>query len=220
MASDPIRALLVAGHPVIGGVLRLSCEASGIRVAGETGDPRAVVASATQLAPAVVVLDLELPDADGLDCIRDLRAAGYEGVVLAVSERTDGATVLEALRRGAGGYLTKPEGLRRVGTVIRRLVAGERVLDPVVEKVAVAELGRFARQAREGSEIAASLSPREREIIGLLAEGLTMRQIGRRLGISPRTAETHATKLYRKLSVRTRMQAIAKAAQLGLIDLR
>jgi DNA-binding CsgD family transcriptional regulator len=93
-------------------------------------------------------------------------------------------------------------------------------VDPSLEQVAVLELGRFARQAREGSAVRATLTPREQEILGLLADGMTMQQIGRRLGISPRTVETHVSKLYRKLAVRTRVQAVARAASLGLIDLR
>jgi RNA polymerase sigma factor (sigma-70 family) len=93
------------------------------------------------------------------------------------------------------------------------------VVDPALEQAAVLELGRFARQARESSAVVATLTPREREVLELLAEGLTMQQIGRRLTISPRTVETHVAKLYRKLEVRSRVQAIAKAASLGLLEI-
>jgi DNA-binding CsgD family transcriptional regulator len=79
-------------------------------------------------------------------------------------------------------------------------------------------LGQFARQAREGSEVQATLTPREHEILVLVSQGLTMQQAGRRLGISPRTVETHVAKLYRKLGVRTRVQAVGRAVQLGLIE--
>jgi len=92
-------------------------------------------------------------------------------------------------------------------------------IDPALEQAAVMELGRFAKQAREGSEMAASLTRRELQILELISTGLTMRQTATRLGISPRTVETHVAKLYRKLAVRTRVQAVARAASLGLIDL-
>jgi DNA-binding NarL/FixJ family response regulator len=220
MSLRPPRALLVAGHPVIAGVAKLSCESSGVLVVGELDDPEALPAAIRTLAPDVVVLDLELPDADGIDVLRDLRQGSTGLLLLAVSERADGPGVLEAMRVGADGYLTKSGGLRETGPSIRRLVAGERVLDPAVEDAAVAELGRFARQAREGSRVVAALSPREHEILLLLADGLTTQQIGRRLGISPRTVESHVSKLYRKLAVRTRVQAVARAASLGLIELR
>ena len=94
------------------------------------------------------------------------------------------------------------------------------MIAPELEQAAVLELGSLARQAREGSEMRASLTPREHEILLMVSQGLTMQQAGSRLGISPRTVETHVAKLYRKLGVRTRVQAVARAAQLGLIDLR
>jgi DNA-binding NarL/FixJ family response regulator len=107
-----------------------------------------------------------------------------------------------------------------MGDAIRRTAAGERMIDAQVEQAAVAELGRFARRTREGAEVAALLTPRELEILTLLADGLTMRQVARRLAISARTVETHVAKIYRKLGVRTRVQAVARAASIGLIKLR
>jgi DNA-binding CsgD family transcriptional regulator len=89
-----------------------------------------------------------------------------------------------------------------------------------VEKIAVTELGRFTRLAREGSEVRASLTPREHEILVLISHGLTMRQVATRLGISPRTVETHVAKVYRKLEVRSRVQAVSRAVSLGLVELR
>jgi len=167
----------------------------------------------------VLVLDVELPDLDGVEVLRALRTQGYRGSVLVLSDRADGAAVLEAMRVGADGFLVKADGLRHVGDAVRRIVAGERVVDPALEQAAVIELGRFAKQAREGSEMSAALTEREMQVLALLSEGLTMQQIGRRLGISPRTVETHVAKLYRKLSVRTRVQAVARAASLGLVEL-
>jgi DNA-binding NarL/FixJ family response regulator len=128
--------------------------------------------------------------------------------------------VLDALRLGVRGYLGKADGLRRVGESVRRIAAGERLMAPNLEQVAVMALGRFAKRAREGSEMTASLTPREREILVMVSHGLTMRQIGRSLSISPRTVESHVAKLYRKLGARTRVQAVARAASLGLIDFR
>ncbi len=139
--------------------------------------------------------------------------------VLALTERLDGDVVLEVLRLGVEGYLDKADGLRTVADAIRRTAAGERVVDPRLEQAAVMALGRFARQAREGSEMQASLTPRERQILTMISRGFTMQQVGTRLGISARTVETHVAKLYRKLGVRTRVQAVSRAARLGLIDL-
>jgi DNA-binding NarL/FixJ family response regulator len=221
MSISPTRVLVVGGHPVILGVVRLACDAlPSVRIVAEAGDGPAAVAAATSLAPELAVIDLDLPGTDGVDVLRSLRDQGFRGLVVVVSERADGATVLSTMRLGVDAYLIKPDGLRRIGDAIRRVLDGERVIDPAQEQAAVLELGRFARQARESSEIDASLTSREREILELLAEGLTMQQIGRRLDISPRTVETHVANLYRKLAVRSRVQAVSRAASLGLIELR
>jgi DNA-binding NarL/FixJ family response regulator len=92
-------------------------------------------------------------------------------------------------------------------------------MNPALEKDAMGALGRLARRAREGADVEAGLTPRERQVLELLGVGLTIGQIASRLGISPRTIETHVAKLYRKLGVRTRVQAISRAATLGLVDL-
>jgi DNA-binding NarL/FixJ family response regulator len=139
--------------------------------------------------------------------------------VLVLADRADGDLVLRALRLGARGYLTKAEGLRDLATTIRRVLSGERVMTPELERDAIGALGRMARRAREGADVEAGLTPRERQVLDLLSEGLTIRQIASRLRISPRTVETHVAKLYRKLGVRTRVQAISRAATLGLVDL-
>ena len=221
MASEPVRILVVGSHPVILGVVRLACEAiSYVSIVDEEQRGEDALRAAVAISPDLIVLDLDLPDVPGVEVLRALREGGFDGPVVALSERSDGAAVLEAMRLGVDGYLPKPDGLRRVGDAIQRVLAGDRAVDPALEQAALLELGRFARQAREGSEVGSVLTPRERQILELLADGLTMQQIGRRLGISARTVETHVAKLYRKLSVRTRVQAVARAASLGLIELR
>jgi DNA-binding NarL/FixJ family response regulator len=215
------RVLVVGSHPVIRGVVRLACASiEDVELVAEVDSAAAAPVAVATHAPDLVVLDLDEKEGFDLELLRALRTAAFSGDVVVLSDRGDGAGVLEAMRLGARGYLTKAEGLRNVGDTIKRVLAGEQVLDATLEQAAVMELGRFARQAREGSEVDATLTHREREILALLSEGLTMQQIGRRLKISPRTVETHVAKLYRKLSVRTRVQAVARAASLGLIELR
>jgi two-component system, NarL family, response regulator DevR len=221
VVTKQARVLVIGSHPVIRGVVRLACASiEGVELVAEVDSAAAAPGRVAATEPDLVVLDLDAESGHDLELLRALRTAGFSGDVVVLSDHGDGAGVLEAMRLGARGYLTKAEGLRRVGDAIRGVLAGEHVLDPALEQAAVMELGRFARQAREGSEVDATLTHREREILALLSEGLTMQQIGRRLTISPRTVETHVAKLYRKLSVRTRVQAVARAASLGLIELR
>ena len=219
--DGPIHVLVVDPHPVLRGVIRLACgSTSDLQVVAEASDVAEALEAAADHDPDVVVLDLELAGDDGTEVIRGLQSRGSSTRVLVLTDRTHGAVVLECLRLGVHGYVNKATGIRSIDTAIRRIGQGDRVVDHELEQAAVMELGRLARQAREGSEIASSLTPREREILEMLSGSLTMRQIATRLGISPRTVETHVAKLYRKLAVRSRVQAVARASSLGLVDLR
>jgi DNA-binding NarL/FixJ family response regulator len=214
------RVVVADAHPAIRGAVRLSCAAvPGLDVVDETGSGEGLIEACRRLHPDAVVLDLSLPDAEGFDVIREVRQGDLARVIVVLSDRADGATVLEALRLGVDGYLVKSTGLSDVGRSVARALAGERVVSPELEPVTVQELGRRVRQAREGSEVRATLTAREHEILILLSEGSTIQQVAHRLGISPKTVETHVAKLYRKLDVRTRVQAVARAASLGLIEL-
>jgi DNA-binding NarL/FixJ family response regulator len=214
-----IRIVIAGGHPVVRGAVRLSCiRTEGLAVVEESDDVTAIAEICARLRPHLLVLDVD-GTPDGLTGMRALRERGLDTPVLVLTDRTDGASVLAALKLGVRGYLGKADGLRRVGDAIRRIADGDRLVAPDLEEAAVMALGRFARQAREGSSVAAALTPREQQILRLISEGHTMHQVGSTLGISPRTVETHVAKLYRKLGVRTRVQAVSRAAQLGLIDI-
>jgi two-component system response regulator DevR len=216
--GDTVRAVVVAAHRTVRGVIELACREAGVTVVDRAATAAAATEACRSSEPELLVLDLELPDADGFRVLTDLDDARPRSV-LVLADRADGDLVLRALRLGARGYVTKAEGLRDLATTIRRVVAGERVMTPALEKDAMGALGRMARRAREGADVEAGLTPRERQVLDLLGEGLTIGQIASRLGISPRTVETHVAKLYRKLGVRTRVQAISRAATLGLVDL-
>jgi DNA-binding NarL/FixJ family response regulator len=219
LTVDAARLVVADAHPVVRRAVRMSCDSMpGLEVVGEADTGSGVLAVCEELRPDVAVLDIALPD--GLDAIRGLNDRLLVEIVVVLTDRTDGPTVMEALRLGVEGYLVKSSALPTVGRQIRRVLDGERVISPEVQRIAVKELGAFARMAREGSEVRATLTPREHEVLMLISRGLTMRQMANRLGISPRTVETHMAKLYRKLDVRTRVQAVSRAVSLGLIELR
>jgi two-component system, NarL family, response regulator DesR len=182
-------------------------------------DRASIVEEIEQRRPLIAVVDLEPAGHDSIQLIRSLATVDPDVVVVLLTDRVDGPIALEALRANVRGLLLKPDALRHLAPTLRRIMNGERVIDAALERSAVAALGSVARQAREGTLMESSLSPREIEVLRLMGEGLTMRQIARRLEISVRTVETHATKLYRKLEVSTRVQAVAKAAGIGLIEL-
>src|SRR5512132_4327221 len=131
MSVSRARVLVVGGHPVILGVVRLACDAlPNVQIVAEAGDGPAAVAAATSLTPELAVIDLDLPGTDGVDVLRSLRDQGFRGLVVVVSERAEGATVLGAMRLGVDAYLIKPDGLRRIGDAIRRVVDVPRAGDP------------------------------------------------------------------------------------------
>jgi DNA-binding NarL/FixJ family response regulator len=217
--ADAARLIVADAHPVVRRAVRMSCDAiSDLEVVGEADNGSDVLALCEELRPDVAVLDIAMPE--GVEAIRGMNDRQLVDIVVVLTDRTDGPSVMEALRLGVEGYLVKSSALPTVGRQIRRVLDGERVISPEVQRTALGELGAFARMAREGSEVRASLTPREHEVLMLISEGLTMRQMANRLGISPRTVETHMAKLYRKLDVRTRVQAVSRAVSLGLIELR
>jgi two-component system, NarL family, response regulator DevR len=216
--GDTVRAVVVATHRTVRAVIEAACREAGVTVVDRAETAAAATEACRSARPDLLVLDLELPDADGFRVLADLDD-DRPRAVLVLADRADGDLVLRALRLGAHGYVTKAEGLRDLTATIRRVLAGERVMTPALEKDAMEALGRMARRAREGADVEAGLTRRERQVLELLGEGMTIGQIASRLGISPRTVETHVAKLYRKLGVRTRVQAISRAATLGLVDL-
>jgi DNA-binding NarL/FixJ family response regulator len=219
MVASTARVMVVAGHPVIHGVVRLACERVDVEFVGGTSSGPGAFAPLDRDVD-ILVVDLDPPGGDGIEALRQLREEGFLGRVVVLSDRADGSTVLRVLRLGVDAYLTKSDGLRDLASTIQKVVEGERVIPSNLERAAVSELGRFARRARDGAAMRSALTRREVQVLEQLAEGLTMQQIGRRLGISARTVETHVSNLYRKLEVRSRVQAVSRAAACGLIDLR
>jgi two-component system, NarL family, response regulator NreC len=218
LSRGPCRVAIAGDQPVVRGAVRLGCEGEpALNVVDESSFPADLVAYCGRTSPDVLVLDIDGVD-DALAAVRTLRDSEPAVRVLILSQRGDGPAVLEAMRLGVSGYLTKADGLHTVGTAIVSVFDGDRYVDPSLERAAVDALGDFAVRARTRSQIEASLTKRERQILVMISEGLTMHQVGTRLGISPRTVETHVAKLYRKLGVRTRVHAVARASELGLLD--
>ncbi len=215
------RVLIVEDHPVLRGVVRLACEHSPeLEVVGEVEDGEAALEAARTALPDVIVLDLSLPGPlQGLDVARKLREEGSDAKILVLTGRTDDQTVFESIRAGVDGYLEKTAGVRFIADSLARVAAGERVFTPDQERSALEELGRMARQVREASGVRASVTSRELEILEYVALGLTVKQVASRLGLSPRTVEAHIAKLYRKLGVKNRVQAVSRAVSLGIIEL-
>jgi DNA-binding NarL/FixJ family response regulator len=218
----PARVLIVEDHAVIRGVVRLACEHTfGLEVIGEVATGEEALERIRSDRPDVIVLDLGLPGGlQGLDVARRIREEDLPVRILVLTSARDHLTLFESIRAGVDGYLEKSAGVRFVAESLERVARGERVFSPDQERAALAELGRLARQTRDISGARADLTDRELEILEYVSVGLSGKQVASRLGLSPRTVETHLSKLYRKLGARNRVQALSRAASLGLIDLR
>jgi DNA-binding NarL/FixJ family response regulator len=214
-----VRVLVAANHRIVRGVIDLACRDAGVSVVDRVETAAVASIAIRTIRPDILVLDVDLPDQDGLRMLGELEEGQRPPGVVVLADRADGDLILRALQLGVRAFLRKADGLRELAGAIRKVAAGERAIDPRFDEAAIAALGGLARRAREGVDMADDLTPREQEVLSMLSRGLTIRQVGSRLGISPRTVETHVGKLYRKLGVRTRLHAVSVAAELGLVDL-
>lgn len=220
MEAAPVRVLLVDDHPMVRDLVRVGCEEAGIAVVGEASTGVQALAACRELVPDVLVLDLILPGMDGFELLQRLREEGRLPKVLVLTNRDDQEAVFESIRLGVSGYLEKTASLPEVVEAIRTVAAGGQVFSPEHERMARARIADLARRARRAAAVAARLTARERQVLDLISQGLTTRQVASRLGLSERTVESHLTSLYDKLEVRSRLQAVHRAASLGLVDLR
>jgi DNA-binding NarL/FixJ family response regulator len=211
-----IRVLLVEDHASFRQALAFMLEReSDITVVGQAGS----LAEARRLLAGVdvAVLDLELPDGNGMVLIEELRAANPHGRVLILTASADQGDLARVIELGAAGTLNKSVGAGEIVTAIRRLSAGETLFSPgeIVELLRLA--GRQRERTREAQLALDRLTRREHEVLQALAAGLTDKEIARRLHISAETVRTHMVNLLAKLGVESRLQAVVFAARHGAV---
>jgi DNA-binding NarL/FixJ family response regulator len=216
----PIRVIVVDDHPMVRDMVRMGCEERpGIEFLGGASDGQEALDQCRVLQPDVLILDLNLPGLDGFEVIRELRAEGNPVRILVLSGRDDREAVFEAVRLGVDGYLEKTMPVEQITAAVEAIASGAKSFSVEHERLAYSQLGHLARRARETARAASVLTKREREVLGLLTMGLTSRQMASRLGRSERTVETHISNIYQKLEVGSRVQALRRAADLGLAAL-
>lgn len=214
--AEPIRVLLVDDHAVVREGLRAFLELQeGIAVVGEAADGIEAIEGATRLRPDVILMDLVMPELDGVSAMRSLRERLPEARVIVLTSFLDDDKLLPALRAGAAGYLLKNAEPQEVARAIRAATAGQALIDPVVAARLVETLA-----ADDGENQLDRLTPREHEVLVLIGRGFPNKLIARELDVSEKTVKTHVGHVLAKLGVSDRTQAAVFAVRSGLASPR
>jgi DNA-binding NarL/FixJ family response regulator len=212
VADRPIRVLLVDDHQVVRRGLRTFLEVQDdIEVVGEAGDGAEGVARSEELRPDVVLMDIRMPGMDGIEALRKLRELDNPAKVLIVTSFTEQRTVVPALRAGASGYVYKDIDPEALADAIRSVHAGHVLLQPEVAGALLAQDDQTSGQGR-----GTSLTEREREVLALIADGRSNREIARALVLSEKTVKTHVSNILMKLDLADRTQAALWAVRHGV----
>lgn len=225
-AAAPVRVLLADDQRVVrDGLAMLLGLLDGIELVATAADGEEALARVAEHDPDVVLMDLRMPRLDGIAATRELTARGTgRPRVVALTTYADDESVLGALRAGAKGYLTKDAGADEIRAAVLAVARGEAALDPAVQHHVVSALAGGGLGSGPGAGGAAApqpalpddLTPREAEVLGLIAAGLTNAEIAERLVVSPATVKSHVNHLFAKVGARDRGQAVAYAFRNGL----
>jgi DNA-binding NarL/FixJ family response regulator len=209
-----ITVLVVDDHAVVREGLRTFLALQdGIRVVGEAGDGEEALTEAMRLRPDVVLMDLTMPRLDGVGAMRELRRRLPEARVVVLTSDPSDRRLLAAIQAGAAGYLLKTVQPQELARAVRAAHAGQAMLDPSV----AARLVEAIAGEPPAPDPAAHLTPREREVLGLIGAGRSNKRIALELGVSEKTVKTHVGHLLAKLGVSDRTQAALYAARAGLV---
>jgi NarL family two-component system response regulator LiaR len=212
--GDKIRVLIADDHPVVRQGLRTFLELQeDFEIVGEAADGEAAVAAAQELHPDVVLMDLVMPQVDGIEAIRRLRVNSPATRVLVLTSFADERMVLPAVKAGAAGYLLKDAQPQELAQAIRAVSRGEALLHPAV---AARLMREFSDE--EGGAAGATLTQREAGVLRLIARGMSNKEIAGSLVLSEKTVKTHVSNILQKLHLADRTQAALYAVRHGLAE--
>ena len=213
--SDSVRLLLADDHRTLRDGLRLSMEEAGFVVAGEAGDGEEAVRLAETLRPDVVLMDVSMPVLDGIEATRLVHQRVPEARVVMLTMHGESDVMARAIAAGAVGYLVKDCSIEEVASAVRMAATGDGALSPQLATSMLAEVQR-ATGGPPGEPV---ISPREEEVLQLVADGLSLPEVAAELFISVKTVKNHLASIYSKLDARDRTQAVLRAVRMGIIRL-
>ena len=213
---QPINVLVVDDHEVVRSGLRAILEPEeDLRVVGDAGSAREAVGMVSSVSPDVVLMDVRMGEMSGIEACRLIKSDHPQVHVLILTSFGEAEAVEASIVAGASGYLLKNTGRADLLKAIRAVAAGQNLLDPSVTRPVMERLARLA--AEEHGRALEGISDREREVLALVAQGLTNKEIAGRLFISDNTARNHVSRILEKLGLARRSEAAAFAAQHGLL---
>ncbi len=212
---NPTRVLLADDHALVrAGIRALLSTMEGVEVIAEAGDGREALQLIKKLKPDVVLLDITLPDLSGLEVLEKCKKLFPDLRVIILTVHEAGEYAMQALRAGAAGYLPKSSAADELQLAIKIVSRGETYVSGEVSRRTLLE---FSQGATEPTHSLAKLTPRQREILTLIAEGLSTRDIGRRLNISVKTVESHRAQLMERLDIHDVAGLVRYAIKAGLV---
>lgn len=217
----PIRVLLVDDHPIFRAGLRALLESQpDVRVIGEAGNGAEAIARANELRPDIILLDISMPDVDGLEALRRMQADHVPGKALVLTMHAENEYLFQVLESGGYGYVLKQGVDTDLFTAIRTVAAGDIFLYPSATALLLSryrEQKRTLAETEDGSH-PDGLSDREREVLSLTAQGYSSQEIGDQLALSAKTVETYRIRVMRKLNLRHRSDLVRYALRVGLLQ--
>jgi DNA-binding NarL/FixJ family response regulator len=217
--TSTVRVLVADDQRVVReGLATLLALLDGVEVVGAAADGDEVLQLAAELHPDVVLMDLRMPRCDGVEATRRLRELDPNIKVLMLTTYADDRSVIDALRSGARGYLTKDAGAEEIQRAIEQLTEGQAAIDPAVQHHLLDAIAAIPPPAtpEPGTQLPDGLTPREAEVLALIAEGLSNSEIAERLVVNETTVKSHINHLFAKTGVRDRAQAVTYAYRHGL----
>lgn len=215
--DQPIRVLIADDQALIRqGLEMLLGLSAGIEVVGLAADGEEALRAVSEQRPDVVLMDLRMPRCDGLQATRIIARDHPSTRVVVLTTYADDASIFGALEAGAMGYLTKDADARAIQEAIRTVHAGEALLDPTVQRRLIQQVRAGAMPAAEAPSFPDGLTPREVDVLRLIAEGLSNSEIAQQLVVTEATVKTHINNIFSKADLRDRAQAVVYAIRHGL----
>ena len=219
-AAHRVQVLIVQDHPLLASAIARVLEGQpDLAVSGVSSSGSDAVRSAAQNRPDVVLMDFRLPDVTGPVAARTIKNAHADAAIVFHSADDSEKALLDAIDAGATAYLTKDATAEQIISAVRRASKGEVLIPVELFARAIARQRGAISKKREREQLLAQFTPRELDILSLLAEGLDTVAMSQRLGIAPHTVEWHVRHVIEKLQVHSKLQAVIAAARLGLIEL-